>query len=337
MAYEKIVTVYDTEAHAREAVSALEKAGFSTNDISLLNKNTLGEGTDAAPAKEPGFWGRLLGGGVREHEAEVYGRAVDEGGYVVTLRVPDTEVDRAMKILDTNNTVDVHERATSYGLDPNTSRPLADRAGAGVGRTAAGLAGGAVAAAGATAGRVGDALGRGTDATANAGRNLAGTRTSDVTAGRNLTGTGAATGAAATSGAAAGLRSPAGEDEVLRLAEEQINVGKRQVETGTTRIRRFVTERPVEEKVSLHEEHAEVLRRAVADPSYIGDIDWSDSTIEIKETAEQAVVNKTTRLAEEVVVRKQGTDHVETVQDKVRRQQVEVEHLDAAGKPGNKV
>ena len=322
MAYEKIVTVYDTEAHAREAVSALERAGFSTNDISLLNKNTLGEGSDAAPVKEPGFWGRLLGGGVREHEAEVYGRAVDEGGYVVTLRTPDSEVDRAMKILDTHNTVDVHERATSYGLDPSTSRPLADRAGAqsaGIGRTAAGLAGGAAAGVGAAAGRVGEALGRGTDAVANAGRNLTGA------------------GSAATAGAATGLRSPGEDGEVIRLAEEQINVGKRQVETGTTRVRRFVTERPVEEKVSLHEEHAEVLRRAVADPSYVGDIDWSDSTIEIKETAEQAVVNKTTRMAEEVVVRKQGSDHVETVQDKVRRQQVEVEHLDAANKPTNKV
>jgi stress response protein YsnF len=49
--------------------------------------------------------------------------------------------------------------------------------------------------------------------------------------------------------------------EVLRLAEEQMNVGKRTFETGATRIRRFVTERPVEEQVNLHEEHAKVVRR----------------------------------------------------------------------------
>ena len=61
-------------------------------------------------------------------------------------------------------------------------------------------------------------------------------------------------------------------EEVLRLAEEQINVGKRMVRGGTTRIRRFVTERPVEAKVTLHEEHAAIVRRAVEDPSFAGSV-----------------------------------------------------------------
>jgi stress response protein YsnF len=74
-------------------------------------------------------------------------------------------------------------------------------------------------------------------------------------------------------------------DEVLRLAEEQLQVGKRMVETGMTRVRRFVTEKEVSADVTLHEEHAEVLRRAVTDPKYVGDIDWADATIEIRETA----------------------------------------------------
>jgi hypothetical protein len=34
---------------------------------------------------------------------------------------------------------------------------------------------------------------------------------------------------------------------------------------GTTRIRRFVTEGPVEAQVNLHEEHAQVIRRAISD------------------------------------------------------------------------
>src|SRR4029453_10484510 len=88
-------------------------------------------------------------------------------------------------------------------------------------------------------------------------------------------------------------------DEVLRLAEEQLEVGKRMVETGKTRIRRFVTEREVSADVTLHEEHAEVLRRAVDDRAYVGDIDWADHTIEVVETAEQALVNKTARIVEE--------------------------------------
>jgi uncharacterized protein (TIGR02271 family) len=120
--------------------------------------------------------------------------------------------------------------------------------------------------------------------------------------------------------------------ETLRLAEEQLNVGKRMFETGTTRIRRFVTERPVEANVTLHEEHAEVVRRAITDPAYVADIDWSDKAYEVTETAEEAVVSKSARVVEEVTLRKTGTDHVETVKDTVRRQQVEVERANAARK-----
>jgi uncharacterized protein (TIGR02271 family) len=125
------------------------------------------------------------------------------------------------------------------------------------------------------------------------------------------------------------VTSDLGKEQVLRLAEEHLEVGKRLVEQGTTRIRRFVTEKSVEENVTLHEEHAEVVRRAVSDPNYIKDIDWSDSTIEVLETAEEAVVSKSSHIAEEVVIGKTGSDHVETVHDTVRRQQVEVEHVPA--------
>jgi uncharacterized protein (TIGR02271 family) len=123
-----------------------------------------------------------------------------------------------------------------------------------------------------------------------------------------------------------------GKNEVLRLAEEHLEVGKRLVEDGTTRIRRFVTEKPVEAQVTLHEEHAEVVRRAISDPNYVKDIDWSDSTIEVLETSEQAVVSKSARIAEEVVIGKAGSDRVETVRDTVRRQQVEVEKI-PGGRP----
>jgi stress response protein YsnF len=40
---------------------------------------------------------------------------------------------------------------------------------------------------------------------------------------------------------------------------------------------------------------------------------------------EEPVVSKSVRIAEEVAVRKEGTDTVRTVKDKVRRQQVEVD------------
>jgi stress response protein YsnF len=149
-------------------------------------------------------------------------------------------------------------------------------------------------------------------------------------------------GATAGMPAPAGMAAPAGiatmaaaskmsDEEMLRVAEEQIDVGKRIVEAGHTRVRRFVVDKPVEAKISLHEEHAEVIRRAISDPAYLKDIDWSEKTIDVTETAEEPVVNKTVRFTEEIVVRRQGSDSMRTVHDTVRSQRVEVDHLVGAG------
>jgi uncharacterized protein (TIGR02271 family) len=118
-----------------------------------------------------------------------------------------------------------------------------------------------------------------------------------------------------------------GGEQAVQLLEEQLEVAKRTVRLGTTRVRRYVIEHPVEAEISLHEEHAEILRRAAADPSFIADADWADQTIEIEETAEQAVVVKHARVAEEVIIRKTGSDRVETVRDTVRKQEVEIERI----------
>jgi uncharacterized protein (TIGR02271 family) len=128
----------------------------------------------------------------------------------------------------------------------------------------------------------------------------------------------------------------AANEGVLRLAEEQLQVGKQMIEDGRTRVRRYVTERDVSADVTLHEEHAEVLRRAINEPASLKDIDWADKEIEVVETAEHALVNKTARVVEEVSLKKVGTEHVETVHEKLRRQQVEIERLDASGKPKGK-
>lgn len=121
-------------------------------------------------------------------------------------------------------------------------------------------------------------------------------------------------------------RAASGE-EILRLAEEQLEVGKRIVREGSTRIRRFVVETPVEKQVTLHEEHVRVVRRAISDTEPLRNIDWTEKTIEVNEMAEEPVITKSAHLTEEVVIQKEGTDQVKTVRDKIRRQQVEVERL----------
>ncbi len=121
-------------------------------------------------------------------------------------------------------------------------------------------------------------------------------------------------------------------DEVLRLAAEELEVAKRQVESGKTRVRRFVVEHPAEAEVSLRTETAEVHRRQAAE-SAVGDTewDWADTVIEVIEMREEAVVSKITRVAEEIVIRKGMTERVETIRDTVRRQQIAIERLDDSG------
>ena len=120
------------------------------------------------------------------------------------------------------------------------------------------------------------------------------------------------------------------EGEVaLPVMEEQLQVGKREVERGGVRVHSRVTEKPVEETVTLREETVHVERRP-ADRA-VSEADMAamrGGTIEMTETSEEAVVSKQARVVGEVVVSKDTTERQETVRDTVRRTDVDVEQLD---------
>jgi uncharacterized protein (TIGR02271 family) len=120
------------------------------------------------------------------------------------------------------------------------------------------------------------------------------------------------------------------EGGTIQLAEEQLSVGKRAVNRGTTRIRRFVVETPVEQQVSLRDETIRVERRAVTGGNPVTAADFTEKTVEMTETDEEAVVAKTARVIEEVVVSKDVTERVETIRDTVRRDEVEIEKIPGA-------
>lgn len=113
----------------------------------------------------------------------------------------------------------------------------------------------------------------------------------------------------------------------IPVIEENLRVGKREVNTGRVRVVSRVTERPVEETVSLHEEHAHIERRPVDRAVGADELNsFKAGSIEIQETAEEVVVEKNARVVEEVVVGTRGTDHQETVRDTVRRTDVDIEN-----------
>ena len=117
-------------------------------------------------------------------------------------------------------------------------------------------------------------------------------------------------------------------DEVIPVAEEELHVGKREVNRGRVRLHSRVVERPVSEQVSLREEHVQVERRPVSGTTQAGTLagdPFQERTIEVEERGEEAVVSKEARVVEEVVVRKEADQRTETVSDTVRKTEVDVE------------
>ena len=135
--------------------------------------------------------------------------------------------------------------------------------------------------------------------------------------------------------AAAPMR--AGQDETLKVVEETLRVGKREVERGSVRVRSYVVETPVEEQVTLRDETIHIERRPVDRVATDADkAAFRDMTIEARETDEEAVVSKEARVVEEIGLRKDSTDRVETVSDTVRKTKVDIEDTtgDRAGMAG---
>ena len=112
----------------------------------------------------------------------------------------------------------------------------------------------------------------------------------------------------------------------IPVMEEQLQVGKREVERGGARIRSRVIERPVEASVRLREEHVVVRRHPVDRAVTQSDIDnFREGEIELTERAEVPVVGKQARVVEEIEVGKQVEEREETVRDTVRRTEVDVQ------------
>ncbi|WP_419728338.1 YsnF/AvaK domain-containing protein [Lichenicola sp.] len=120
-------------------------------------------------------------------------------------------------------------------------------------------------------------------------------------------------------------------EAVIPLSEEELSVGKRTVDRGTTRVRRFVVETPVEQDVTLHSERVTIERRPVTGRTATAP-EFTDRVIEMSETDEEVVVSKTAHVVEEVVVHKDATDRVETIRDTVRREEVEIDQDRTAGR-----
>ncbi|GAB3779564.1 hypothetical protein GCM10028818_30300 [Spirosoma horti] len=117
-------------------------------------------------------------------------------------------------------------------------------------------------------------------------------------------------------------------DQTIKVIEENLEVGKREIERGGVRVRSRIIERPVEESLRLREERVRVQRTPVNRPATADDLNaFQEGSIELIEHAEVPVVSKTANVVEEISVGKEVNERVETVRDTVRSTDVEVENL----------
>lgn len=184
-----------------------------------------------------GVIGALAGLGIPKHEAGVYAEGVRRGGTLVSVHADENRADEAARILDRYNPVDIDQRGGYYRstgyTDYSDSAPhytpeqiAADRASYSTYASTA------------------------TPASTNYAAS-----TTPATNVASTTNYAASTTPVSSTSTDMNRTVQAGEHVTVPIVEEQLAVGKREVERGAARIRTYVTERPVEETVTLREEH----------------------------------------------------------------------------------
>ncbi|WP_063776630.1 YsnF/AvaK domain-containing protein [Microvirga massiliensis] len=270
-----------------------------------LTSTLVGAGAGAAVG---GLVGALAGAGVPETEARAYEEGIRRGGSLVTVRARESDVDRIVDILDGEGTVDLDERQEAWRAGGWTSH--GDAIGAAALMTT-GMTTGEMPIGTGTSRASEDVVSRDVPSAETFGtqpRDMAPRATSVPPTARSV---------------------DSGREEVIPIAEEELQVGKRERSGGRVRISSHVVERPMQEPVSLREEHVEIERHPVEGArtrtGESADDPFQDRTIEMEERSEEPVVSKEVRVREELRVHKDVDQRTQTVEDTVRRTEVEVE------------
>ena len=112
-------------------------------------------------------------------------------------------------------------------------------------------------------------------------------------------------------------------EEAVTRHEEEIAVGKRPVQAGQVRLRKWVETEPVELDVELQRETARVTREQIDEP--VAGAEIGEDEIEVPLRAEEAVVQKQTVAKERVGLEKDVETERETVRDEIRKERVDVD------------
>ena len=293
-----IAAVFDNRNAAQQAMDDLLASGFLRQDMQLTEAasgagsagDLSGNEDDSGGFSFKHFFSNLFGADDDRH-TQAYSDAVDRGHYVLTLTAgEESEVERAADIVERYGPVDIDEQSSSAASTGQGSL----LGGAGAQQQAAPMA----------------------------------QQYQDTRQGQPLSETQASQGPIQGGAQGAQQFTQDSDGTTIPVIQEELKVGKREVQRGGVRIFQRVVETPVNQSIGLREEHVSVDRRPVdrpLDPSDLGA--FQESSFELRETAEEAVVEKSARVVEEVIVGKEVSQREQQISDSVRRTEVDIEQL----------
>lgn len=288
-----LAAVFEHRGDADRARTGLLNAGFGGNAVRLAS----GTGTPTQAGTDDSFGGGIMQFfsslfGADDHaDKQAYSSAINRGHTVLTVDADsDDEIDRAADIIEGFGPLDIDEQ---QGLPGRVPQPQTYQ--------------------GAQSSTVGSMQ--------DAGLSGAG-----AMQGTSSTAAGAMQGAQ--SAQAGSMQRTATEQQAIPVIQEELKVGKRTVQRGGVRVYQRVVETPVREDVTLREEHVTVERHPVDQPIDPDQVPaFQEKSFELRESAEEAVVQKSTRVVEEVVVGKEVSQRQDQISDTVRSTEVEVEQI----------
>jgi stress response protein YsnF len=280
-----ITAYFDTRTEAQAAIDKLAHLGISGLDAAIHDETSVGR-TVSGTHEEKGFFDSIADFFMGDEDRDTYAEGVRRGGSVVTVKCADAQFDEVSDILEAEGAADLDEKASSWEADGWTRPVVTETDDYAIGSTE----------------RLNKLSGVNTTAGSTA-----------QTAGYAPRDTGFSTGSARRD-----------EDGTIEVVQENLRVGKRDVSHGRVRVRSYVVEEAVSEDVNLRSENVEISRRAVDRP--VGAVDaFVDRTIELEETAQEAVVSKEARVVEEIDLKREVRDRTETVSDTVRHTEIAVD------------
>jgi uncharacterized protein (TIGR02271 family) len=126
--------------------------------------------------------------------------------------------------------------------------------------------------------------------------------------------------------AQAGRRVEGREEARVQLKEEEVKVGKREVEYGGVRLRKIVRTETVQQPVELKREEIVIERVPTTGPAASPcEADFKGEELYVPLRREEAVVQKEAHVREEVRLGKRKEQETKTISETVRKEDVEIE------------